>query len=148
MADLIETREESYAVQGAYDRWVRENPSDEDDERLAFRNGWLAGREWERRQQAAPTEILALLADLHADLCRYAKMTEGVWSSGSIAFSSMADDISRAIRKAKSVGSAPGHPADPAAARAVASGLRLLGCPHLISCTSIEQCSDFGGPRW
>lgn len=46
-------------------------------------------------------EMYALLENLHTDLARYAKMTEEVWSSGSIAFDSMATDISRVLAKAR-----------------------------------------------
>lgn len=50
---------------------------------------------------AAAPEMLALLRSLHADLADYAKRTEEVWSSGSIAFASMADDCARLIAKAE-----------------------------------------------
>lgn len=50
---------------------------------------------------AAAPEMLALLRNLHADLARYSKMTEEVWSSGSIAFASYADDCARLIAKAE-----------------------------------------------
>lgn len=50
---------------------------------------------------AAVPEMAALLDDLHADLVRYSKLTEEVWSSGSIAFGSMADDIYRLLAKAR-----------------------------------------------
>lgn len=43
------------------------------------------------RVMAAAPEMLAALQVLHEDLARYAKMTEDVWSSGSIAFGSLAD---------------------------------------------------------
>ncbi|MGE3267132.1 MAG: hypothetical protein AB7P40_00180 [Chloroflexota bacterium] len=50
---------------------------------------------------AAAPEMKTLLESLHEDLCRYAKLTEGVWSSGSIAFDSMATDICRVLAKAR-----------------------------------------------
>lgn len=50
---------------------------------------------------AVAPEMYALLDRLHADLARYAKMTEEAWSSGSIAFGSMADDCSRLLAKAR-----------------------------------------------
>lgn len=50
---------------------------------------------------AAAPEMYALLENLHADLARYAKVTEEVWSSGSIAFDSMASDVSRVLAKAR-----------------------------------------------
>lgn len=50
---------------------------------------------------AAAPDMYDLLDSLHADLARYAKMTEGAWSSGSIAFDSMASDISRVLAKAR-----------------------------------------------
>lgn len=43
------------------------------------------------RLMAAAPEMLAALQVLHEDLARYSKMTEGVWSSGSIALGSLAD---------------------------------------------------------
>lgn len=50
---------------------------------------------------AVAPEMYALLESLHADLARYAKMTEEAWSSGSIAFDSMATNISRVLAKAR-----------------------------------------------
>lgn len=50
---------------------------------------------------AAAPEMYALLKRMHADLARYAKTTEEVWSSGSIAFGSMADDCARLLAKAR-----------------------------------------------
>lgn len=55
-------------------------------------------------------------------------------------------DLARAERKLAAF--TRREPIDPKAVQAVASGLRLAGCPHLISCTSVEQCADVGGPRW
>lgn len=54
---------------------------------------------------AAAPDMFALLESLHADLARYSKMTEEVWSSGSIALGSMADDCARLLAKAR--GEAP-----------------------------------------
>ena len=50
---------------------------------------------------AAAPEMYELLESLHADLSRYSKMTEEVWSSGSIAFSSMADSVHAVLAKAR-----------------------------------------------
>lgn len=61
----------------------------------------LAHDRWDAHLIAAAPEMYALLESLHADLARYSKMTEEVWSSGSIAFGSMADDCSRLLAKAR-----------------------------------------------
>lgn len=58
---------------------------------------------------AAAPEMFDLLESLHEDLCRYAKLTEGVWSSGSIAFDSMASDICRLLAKARGEASDAGE---------------------------------------
>lgn len=53
------------------------------------------------RLMAAAPELLATLQTLHEDLARYSKMTEEVWSSGSIAFGTMADLCALVIAKAE-----------------------------------------------
>lgn len=57
-------------------------------------------REEHKRLREINAELLAMLESLYGDLARYSKMTEGVWSSGSIAFGSMADSVHRVIQKA------------------------------------------------
>ena len=48
----IKTPEESGAMLLAYDVWTHEHPEcDSPDAREGFWEGWLAGREWERRQE-------------------------------------------------------------------------------------------------
>lgn len=55
MADQIETREESNALQAASDAFDRYADSDD---RSVFRAGWLAGREWARRQESEATRLM------------------------------------------------------------------------------------------
>lgn len=53
------------------------------------------------RLMAAAPEMLAALQVLHEDLARYSKMTEGVWSSGSIALGSLADMCAMIVTRAE-----------------------------------------------
>lgn len=78
MAD-IETQHESNALQAAADQAGHNGTSEE---RWAFRHGWIAGREYERQQQAQAE-----------------------------------------------------------AQRLVMRGMRLIGCPHTRSCTSVDECA-------
>ena len=49
----IETQEESSAVQAAYDTWVIEaGKSGRNTERDVWRAAWIAGRDWQRQQDA------------------------------------------------------------------------------------------------
>ena len=72
------------------------------------------------RLMAAAPEMLAALQVLHEDLARYSKMTEGVWSSGSIALGSLADMCALIVTRAE--GREPKPP-----------GCQHCGDPHGVS---------------
>lgn len=59
------------------------------------------GADNDARLIAAAPEMFEVLSNLYDDLVRYSKMTEEVWSSGSIAFGSMADSIHAVLARAR-----------------------------------------------
>jgi hypothetical protein len=118
---VIETRAESHAVTLAGHELDQEGEWSSSD-RLRFAEGWIAGRNWARAQLAE--QILA-----HCK--HYPRHGEG-----------QADECLQ-IRSASGAVTSD----DPVLDRALASGMRLMGCPHAASCRSTDECSRLTGGR-